>query len=121
MTEGQLREVHDFMEEELKRFAVSVDAIYYCPHERDGNCGCRKPEPGMILNAARDLNIDLKASYMVGDSDSDVEAALRAGAHSVRIAAHEDRNAEMTFETLLDFAERLNRDEKRLTRPTMST
>lgn len=119
MTDAQLREVHAFMEKELKRFSASVDAIYHCPHDRDEKCGCRKPEPGMILKAAREHNVDLEASYMVGDSDSDVEAASRAGVRSVRISAQEDGNADMTCETLLDFAELLSRDGSPLTQTTM--
>jgi len=65
---------------------ASVDAIYYCPHHpREGippyrqDCDCRKPRPGMLLRAARELGIDLNRSYMVGDSLVDVEAGLAAG------------------------------------------
>ncbi len=53
-----------------------LDRIYACPHRPDEGCSCRKPQPGMLLQAARDLGLDLSASYFVGDAVSDVEAAL---------------------------------------------
>jgi histidinol-phosphate phosphatase family protein len=58
---------------------VRVAATYLCPHRPDFGCECRKPKPGMILDAARDLNIDLGRSYMVGDSETDSLAAEAAG------------------------------------------
>ena len=75
-----------------KRHAY-IDAIYICPHHPDGGypeerkeykikCSCRKPEPGLLLQAARDFNIDLAESVMIGDRDSDVEAGRRAGVKS---------------------------------------
>jgi D-glycero-D-manno-heptose 1,7-bisphosphate phosphatase len=62
----------------LRREGVIIDAWYYCPHLDEG-CDCRKPRPGMLLRAARDLGVDLGASYMVGDGERDVEAGRAAG------------------------------------------
>ena len=67
-----------------------VDAIYFCPHHPDKgfegerpdykfNCDCRKPKPGLLLQAANDWNIDLNESYMIGDSERDVAAGNAAG------------------------------------------
>ena len=56
-----------------------VDGIYLCPHRPDEACACRKPAPGLLLQAARDLDIDLKTSVMIGDAASDIQAALAAG------------------------------------------
>ena len=67
-----------------------IDGLYYCPHHPDGGypeerkefkvkCNCRKPEPGLLLRAAKELNIDLAASLMIGDRESDVVAGERAG------------------------------------------
>jgi D-glycero-D-manno-heptose 1,7-bisphosphate phosphatase len=56
-----------------------MDAIYYCPHHPDDGCACRKPKPGLLLRAARELGLDLARSYLVGDAVSDVEAARAAG------------------------------------------
>lgn len=56
-----------------------VDAVYLCPHGPDDGCACRKPKPGLLLRAARDLSIDLKRSWMIGDAWSDVQAGQAAG------------------------------------------
>lgn len=64
---------------------ATITQIYVCPHE-DG-CRCRKPEPGMLLRAAREHALDLRESWIVGDSVSDVEAGKRAGCRTIRIKA----------------------------------
>ncbi len=79
ITEDRLREIHAHMLSLLEKEGARVDAIYYCPHRPDDGCPCRKPEPGMLLRAARDLGIDLSRSVMVGDMDTDIEAGKRAG------------------------------------------
>jgi D-glycero-D-manno-heptose 1,7-bisphosphate phosphatase len=65
------------------RTAMPLDAIYVCPHDGAEGCPCRKPKPGMLLDAARDLGIDLPRSFMVGDRWRDVEAGQRAGCRTV--------------------------------------
>jgi HAD-hyrolase-like len=62
-----------------------IDGIYYCPHEEEPPCGCRKPAPGLLLTAARAHQIDLPASWMIGDSDRDMEAGRKAGCRTARI------------------------------------
>ena len=82
--------IHNTLETILGRYNGYLDAIYFCPHHPDGgypeenkeykiNCDCRKPKAGMLLKAAKDLNIDLKGSYMVGDRQTDIEAGINAG------------------------------------------
>ncbi|MDO9585966.1 MAG: HAD-IIIA family hydrolase [Syntrophales bacterium] len=78
-----------------------MDAFYYCPHHpTEGRedyrklCNCRKPETGMLLQAAQDLNIDLQLSYMIGDTLKDIETALRAGAKGVLVRTGYGREAE---------------------------
>ncbi len=83
MTEEDLRDIHRRMEEELTRQGAVLDGIYHCPHLADAACGCRKPEPGMVLRAARELGLDASRSYLAGDSLSDIEAARRAGCRGV--------------------------------------
>jgi len=78
-TERTLAEIHDKMITQLAQHGAHVDAIYYCPHHPDDNCDCRKPKPRMVFQAARDLDIDLSQSYVVGDSEMDVELARQAG------------------------------------------
>jgi D-glycero-D-manno-heptose 1,7-bisphosphate phosphatase len=78
--------LHAFMQRELQANGAHVDAFFLCPHHPDGivpefaiTCACRKPEPGMLLAAAREWPIDLERSILIGDKQSDVIAALRAG------------------------------------------
>lgn len=74
------------MKEELILYGAHIDAIYYCPHHSEAkvikyrlNCDCRKPKPGMLKKAEKELNIDLKSSYMIGDKKSDIEAGNIVG------------------------------------------
>lgn len=91
-----LDEIHKKMETELGQQGAFVEAIYYCPHhphsgyegeikEFKVECSCRKPKPGMLLEAAERFNIDLKQSYLVGDSPRDIEAGARAGVETIRV------------------------------------
>lgn len=86
----ELQEIHDKMETLLGKEGAFIDAIYYCPHHPDKgfegerpeykfDCNCRKPKPGLLFQAASDWNIDLSASYMIGDSERDVAAGNAAG------------------------------------------
>lgn len=79
LTETQLNSIHEKMVVALKRQGSVIDAVYYCPHEVEARCACRKPEPGMILEAARDYKINLAESWMVGDCFKDVQAGRAAG------------------------------------------
>lgn len=56
-----------------------VDGVYMCPHKPDDDCSCRKPRPGLLLQAARELTLDLQHSWMIGDAWSDLQAGQRAG------------------------------------------
>jgi len=62
---------------------VPLFAAYYCPHRSDANCACRKPKPELFFRAARDFNFDLSRSIFIGDSDTDVQAALAAGCRPI--------------------------------------
>ena len=86
----ELHEIHKKMETLLGKDGAYIDGIYICPHHPDKgfegerpeykfDCDCRKPKPGLLLQAACDFNIDLSQSYMIGDSERDVEAGKNAG------------------------------------------
>lgn len=79
MTEGGLAEIHAKMQSEMKEQSVSFDAIYFCPHDRHENCDCRKPKPGMLIQAANDFSLTLSECIMLGDSPSDETASVSAG------------------------------------------
>jgi D-glycero-D-manno-heptose 1,7-bisphosphate phosphatase len=88
--ENALIAVKNRLQSLLNPFGVYIDGFYYCPHHPDGRipayavpCSCRKPEPGLILRAAREQRIDLAASWMIGDILNDVEAGNRAGCQTI--------------------------------------
>lgn len=72
-------EIHVRMTWSIQRLGGRLDAIYYCPHRPEEDCFCRKPKPGLLFQAAKDLGIRLEDSYLIGDALTDVEAALAAG------------------------------------------
>src|SRR5215831_7207660 len=78
-------EVHGILRAELGRHQASLDAIYVCPHSPKDNCECRKPNPGMLLRAQEELDIDLSRSFVVGDKFVDVEVAHRVGAKGILV------------------------------------
>ncbi|BCD62727.1 D-glycero-D-manno-heptose 1,7-bisphosphate phosphatase [Nitratiruptor sp. YY08-26] len=73
------QELSNYMVEELRKRGIEITDIFFCPHAPEENCSCRKPKPAMILEAAKKHNIDLQRSFMVGDKQSDIEAARNAG------------------------------------------
>lgn len=76
-----LEKLHQFIVSEFSKRNINIEKIYYCPHHPDFGdvCVCRKPDPGMILNAAAEFNLDLKKSILIGDRESDIVAGKRAG------------------------------------------
>ena len=114
VTVPQLQEIHNKLETLLGREGAYLDAIYYCPHHPDRgfegeipelkfDCDCRKPKPGMLLRAAKDYNIDLSQSWMVGDSVSDIKAGKSAGCRTALVENNADFGQTATAETLLEF------------------
>ena len=81
----------------LKRF-LGLEDVKVCPHDDDSECECRKPKPGMLLDAAREWGIDLAASYFVGDRWRDIEAGQRAGCQPIFIDyGYRERRPEEPF------------------------
>jgi D-glycero-D-manno-heptose 1,7-bisphosphate phosphatase len=83
--ESQVHEIHNILRDELARHNASLDAIYFCPHHPDTGCDCRKPQPGMLLRAQKDLGIDLSQSFVIGDKFIDVGVGYAAGAKSILV------------------------------------
>ena len=115
VTTEQLEEIHNKMETLLGLEGAYIDAIYYCPHhphkgyegeipELKFDCDCRKPKPGMILQAARDFNIDTSNSWMVGDSENDVQCGRNADCKTALIGSG-DFGQTVTAESLKQFTE----------------
>ena len=115
---AQLEQIHRKMETLLGQEGAYLDAVYFCPHHPDRgypgerpelkiDCACRKPKPGMLLAAARDLNIDLAQSWMVGDGENDIRAGRSAGCKTALIGdGGEDYGQTVTVPSLAAFVER---------------
>ena len=92
LTPDDLKKVSARMDELLRDQGVFIDRTYYCFHHPHGSvkeyavdCPCRKPKPGMLLQASQELQLDLAASFMIGDRISDLEAGIRAGCRAVAL------------------------------------
>lgn len=77
--------VNKKLEDVLEKQSAHLDGIYYCPHHPDDNCECRKPKIGLLEKARKDLDIDFKKSYVVGDKISDVELAHNIGGKGILV------------------------------------
>lgn len=100
VTREELNEIHNKMETFLGQEGAYLDGIYYCPHhphkgyareivELKIDCDCRKPKPGMLIQASKDFNINLNQSWMIGDSDNDILAGENAGCKTERVTEEE--------------------------------
>jgi D,D-heptose 1,7-bisphosphate phosphatase len=122
LTEETLEKIHAEMRRQLAEHDARYDALYYCPFHPEGtveeyarDSELRKPQPGMLLKAAKELDLDLSQSWMVGDSARDIEAGQRAGCRTVRVRIRpsratpgeeddEDVQADYTVRNLVDAA-----------------
>lgn len=89
MTQADLAAVTDKL-----RAEVPLDALYYCPHLKDENCACRKPKPGMLLQAAQEHDLDLAHSVFIGDTPTDAQAAQAAGVPFVLVLSGQTKTAD---------------------------
>jgi D-glycero-D-manno-heptose 1,7-bisphosphate phosphatase len=95
-TRADVDRVNDRMQALLREAGAALDAFYYCTHVPEDECDCRKPKPGLLQRAAEDLALDLTASLMFGDNDTDVQAGFAAGCrHAIRVGSE-------PFPTLLE-------------------
>ncbi len=116
VTFAGLEEIHDKLETLLGREGAYLDAIYFCPHhphkgyageipELKFDCGCRKPKAGMIFKAAKDFNIDLSESWMIGDGENDVLCGINAGCKTAIIG--ENHSATLSGKSLYDIINKI--------------
>jgi histidinol-phosphate phosphatase family protein len=101
MTEADLMRIHEEMKSEAAAEGGRIDALYHCPHGWDEGCECRKPKPGMLFSAQRDLDLDLTRTPFIGDDERDAEAADAAGCPALLVSDQV---------TLLDLAHQLATD-----------
>jgi len=105
LTEAGLNIIHENMKAAFAAAGAPLDAVYYCPHYEPSDsprygivCACRKPAAGLALKAAADLDLDLSASYVVGDKSGDVEFALNIGATPVLLQSGGGRESQSRLE-----------------------
>ena len=117
VTVDGLQEIHNKMETMLGKEGAYLDGVYYCPHHPDKGfageveelkivCECRKPKAGLLLQAAKDFNIDLSQSWMIGDSENDVLAGKNAGCKTALIG-ETDYGQNLQATSLLDFVKEI--------------
>ena len=85
ITHEAVNQIHDSIQNHLKKNGTCVDGFFYCPHKPDENCNCRKPKSGLLHQAILELNIDPNSSWMIGDNKSDIEAAISVGCKAIKI------------------------------------
>jgi len=110
ITPQELEALHARMRLEFQAAGATIDAVYYCPHDYQPPCDCRKPQPGMLLDAAREHNIQLNSSWMIGDSEHDVQAGRTAGCNTALVVADGQSNqarADIVATSLLDAAHKI--------------
>ena len=127
-TAAQLREIHHKLETLLGQDGAYLDHIYFCPHHPDRgfpgevpelktNCACRKPKPGMLLQAAEEFHLDLSSCWMAGDGERDIQAGKRAGCKTALIddgntGERRDFGQDITVSSLLEFTETVLKTER---------
>jgi D-glycero-D-manno-heptose 1,7-bisphosphate phosphatase len=125
--ENFLSEIHGKIRDHLARHGAVIDGFYYCPHHPTigsepyrQQCGCRKPEPGMLIRAAEDHGIDLGSSYVIGDHASDIQVAKRVSAKGILVKTghglehiHDDAKPDYIAEDVLDAVLWIIRDRSR--------
>ncbi len=101
---------NEYMLKELDKHKIKIEKTYVCPHKPDDNCECRKPKTKLIKDAAKEFDIDLKKSFMIGDKRIDIEMGHNAGCKSILVLTgngmkeKENANADYVAKDLIDAA-----------------
>lgn len=111
MKERQLNKIHDYMVAELEKKGATIHEVAYCPHKPKAGCECRKPNSKMILDLGEKYKINFEKSYMVGDTDTDIQAGKKAGTRTVFIG-ESDVLADAVYPNLKEAAQWIIRDSK---------
>lgn len=101
-SEADLSKMHDKLQTLLATRGASIDGIFYCPHGPEANCICRKPKPGLLFQIAKQFEIDLSQTPMVGDNISDIKAAKMANAKPVLVRTGKGEYVMQHFPEALD-------------------
>jgi D-glycero-D-manno-heptose 1,7-bisphosphate phosphatase len=112
-----VEQIHRWLLEQVRRVGGQITQVYVCPHDYSDLCDCRKPNPGMLLRAAREHSLDLAQSWMVGDAISDMQAGRAVGCKTAYLGGGECEMADVKAPSLRIFVEQLLRQCKPLSRP----
>lgn len=124
--ENSVKTLHEYLQKKVEKIGGHIDGFYYCPHHPEKGigkykleCNCRKPQPGMFLEAQKDLDIDFSSSIMVGDKISDIKAGVLLGMRSILVktghGVEEEKKIKTSceiYETLYEFAKQLKKELK---------
>jgi len=97
-SEREFRQLSRWMISQFLAQEIKISKIYHCPHHPDssGECDCRKPKPGMLLEAKKEFDIDLENSLLIGDKERDIEAATNAGVKTSYLLSEEITTSKAT-------------------------
>lgn len=95
--EKKLSMIHERLISMLRSENIEIAGIFYCPHHPQDCCDCRKPKPGMLINAIAEFKIDPLFSVFIGDADSDMGAAKAAGIRGIKVQADDGFNRSVSF------------------------
>ena len=109
-SENDIKRINSYIVRLLQEEGAKIDAVYYCPHHPEkqwgGNmqyrieCGCRKPKPGMLRQAQKDIGVELKNSFIVGDSKKDIDAGKSEGLITIQVGNKEETDADYHCKSL---------------------
>lgn len=94
VTPDQLNAIHTRLRKLLADEGIPISGIYYCPHHPDDRCACRKPQPGLLVNAIQDNQFDPEKSFMIGDSMVDIGFGKNAGAYTILVRTGNGKETE---------------------------
>jgi D-glycero-D-manno-heptose 1,7-bisphosphate phosphatase len=105
----ELARIHENMQQEIRAEGGNIERIYVCPHTDDDGCRCRKPKPGLILEAQQDFGFEPQRTWMVGDTRRDIEAAISAGCRPALVRSNKQPgynppDGVPVFDNLMQFA-----------------
>ena len=109
-TQSDYQILSDWMISEFSKNSVTILDIFHCPHLPNSNCDCRKPNPGMLIEAKYKHNIDMQNSWMIGDKESDVQAAISSGVINTILleSGHKINKAESQAKYIISSIEQTN-------------
>jgi len=100
MTEAELEGIHSRMQARVEQGGGRIERVFCCPHGPDEGCACRKPKPGLLLEAARECDLDLASCYLVGDSSRDIAAGQAVGSTTILVEGVDASRAREQLERL---------------------